>query len=102
MALCRSTTSGTRGSMGSSPPKLVYTPCVVCCYSLRSLDADIKVTPEEMSMIGHEGEGMRLTDGSGYYAQMAVHHNLHCLGSIRELYRDVEANISVSVDFTSS
>ena len=32
-----------------------------------------------MRFLGREDEGMRLTDGSGYYAQMAVHHNLHCL-----------------------
>jgi hypothetical protein len=44
-------------------------------------NADIRVTPAEMQGLFPERieESMRFTDGSGYYTQMAVHHNLHCL-----------------------
>ena len=41
-----------------------------------------RVSSDELKAIGHGS--IALVDGSGYIAEMAVYHELHCIVSVRE------------------
>ncbi|KAI1424879.1 hypothetical protein F5Y12DRAFT_415923 [Xylaria sp. FL1777] len=48
---------------------------------------NLKIFPEEMKQLGYDS--LKLKDGSGYVATMAVYHELHCIKRVRKMiYRD--------------
>ncbi|RWA13616.1 hypothetical protein EKO27_g1509 [Xylaria grammica] len=48
---------------------------------------NLKIFPEEMKRLGYDS--LKLKDGSGYVASLAVYHELHCIKRVRKMiYRD--------------
>lgn len=45
-------------------------------------DTSIRVPLDEMIRLGREDQGVRFTDGSGYFGSLAVYHSLHCVVSV--------------------
>ena len=50
-------------------------------------DTSIRVPLDEMIRLGREDQGVRFTDGSGYFGSLAVYHSLHCVVSVHNQKR---------------
>ena len=46
-------------------------------YLISKTDANIRVSEDTLKRIGHKS--IPFTDGNGYYAELGVFHELHCL-----------------------
>jgi len=51
-------------------------------------DTSIRVPLNEMIRLGREDQGVRFTDGSGYFGSLAVYHSLHCIVSVHNQKRE--------------